>query len=664
MSNEKQKKTFSLFGKNKNRESTPKQAGKNQPNLWEKRPGIRDIVKPAAINTVVPGDLTSIGKATDYHVEVGATIEPVRYYRSFFANLSVTSTMIGMFDSLFEGDFGEADCDVVLKVKPADPDRALYDLTRAIAGLESDYQMEKDPNKRAFIWKSLEDYREQMARLRLGVEKLFFTSLQAIVSDTNYEGFKKYCNLLVKRYKGKGIYLRAADNRQREALLRMTPLDYDEEMFKDTYRGVESSNLADFFFLGKGTIQHKSGIIAGETPEGKVIMLNPWDPSLENAHIIVLGRSGSGKSYLVKGLISRATLNGIKIAGLDNGIEYKLAVEDRGGVYISLGGDSPYRLNIFDVEDEMDINGRRFINLEQSINFAQVAIRKMIETIDPTILTGRVKLAIQEHIRKLYDKIGITEDYRSLYEPDPDGLSLDGMRKKRIFTLSDFYDAIKDDEELIEAANCLKTFTRYGGVKSRSIFDGETNINFKDEQLFFISLYGLDEEIMKPIGQTIATKWLDEYFVKKQVTVPKLLVLDEFQNLLRETETAKWAEKRFREGRKDYLGVVALTQGFQTFINTPEGLACLQNAETKFILKQDKIDIDVVTDKMDLTEFEARVLVKPPEKGYFILKSGGQSSRGKLVASPEEDKLYSTDPKELALRQRAAVLKAGEGDGS
>ena len=87
---------------------------------------------------------------------------------------------------------------------------------------------------------------------------------------------------------------------------------------------------------------------------------------------------------------------------------------------------------------------------------------------DPTILTGRVKLAIQEHIRKLYDKIGITEDYRSLYEPDPDGLSLDGMRKKRIFTLSDFYDAIKDDEELIEAANCLKTFTRYGGVKSRS----------------------------------------------------------------------------------------------------------------------------------------------------------------------------------------------------
>ena len=164
---------------------------------------------------------------------------------------------------------------------------------------------------------------------------------------------------------------------------------------------------------------------------------------------------------------------------------------------------------------------------------------------------------------------------------------------------------------------------------------------------------------MKPIGQTVVTKWLNEYFVKKQVDVPKLLVLDEFQNLLLEKETAKWGEARFREGRKDFLGVVALTQGFQTFVNTPEGFSCLQNASTKFVLKQDKLDIDAVTGKIDLTEFEAQLLLKPPEKGIYVIKCGNQSSRGKLVASPSEDKLYSTDPKELALRKREAMLKEG-----
>jgi conjugal transfer ATP-binding protein TraC len=644
-----------------------KAPGKNQPNPYKDKPTTKRLVTPSMMKSVVPTDVTATGRANDYWVEVGGTVVPTRYYRSFFSALTGTTTIAGMFDQLYQGAFGEADSDVVLDIVPADPERSLYDITREIAGLESDIMTEPNPNKKAFLFKSLEDLRQQQARIRLGTEKLFFVSLQATVSSPNFEEFKKFCNSLVKRFAGKGIFLKAADNRQLDALLRLSPLQDEDTLFNDAYRTMESSNVADLFMLNSDTIRHKSGIIVGETPSGKTILYNPWHPSLENAHMVIFGQSGSGKSYLVKGILRRAALNHILVGVLDNGIEYKLAIEESGGAYMTLGADSPHKINIFDVEETLDEDGEYIVDIEESVNFAQIAIVKMIKTVDDSLINGRVLIKLQEKIRDVYNKFGINETYESLFESSTgEGkFSLTGTKRKKMPTLSDLYLLMKEDEVLKEVNEVLINFTRFGNVRSQAIFDCESTVNFKDLDIFGISLARLDEQVMKPIGKSIALKFLWEKFGKKMSDKPKMLVLDEIQELLVEKDEARWVEKAFRQARKEYLSMVGITQGFEVFVRSEEGLGIIKNASTKFMLRQEKLDIDAVAGKFDLTAREAQLLLKPPEKGFYVAKIGNESTMGKMVATAQEDYIYSTDPLELAKRKREkqrTQQETGEGN--
>lgn len=621
------------------RKKRPNPPGKDQPSIFRGAADYRDLIAPSLIRETNRGG--------DYWVEAGATSEAVRYFRSYYAALTGGTTYAGMLTPLYLADFGEADCDIALHVTPADPTRTLWELEQKIAQLEAEVGEEKNSARKQAVLNQIQELREKHGAVRMEVEKPFFVSVQTLVSSTGFETFRRFGSLLVKRFAGKGIHLRSADGRQLDALVEMSPLD--QRTVKDVFRDMESSNVADLLPLGIGGIGHKDGVVLGIDSHGGIILYDSWEPSMGNYNIVIFGRSGFGKSFLIKLLVARSIPLGIVTAVIDPEGEFENLMMGLGCPCIKLSAHSKDRVNIFDVDAEEDEDGTSRVDLDGAVQAVQAVVFKMIRIYDPNVLTGQAKVLIQEKIREVYAQKGITEAPASLYRESwtEDAIDVSG-RKKRMPTLSDLYGLMEREPGLAEVARLLKPFTGRGGIRSQAIFDCESTVDIRHVPAFAFSVADLDDDIMKPLGMFVATKWVWEVFGRDR-RVKKRIITDEAQLMMDEPETADWEENAFRRARKRNISMCAASQGFEVFLRVPQGLGVLKNASTKIMMRQEALDIAAVREKFSLSEGESAFLLSA-KRGWGIIKADTDASVFFGKAMDEERAWFSSDPNEPVLR--------------
>src|SRR5690606_7491070 len=141
----------------------------------------------------------------------------------------------------------------------------------------------------------------------------------------------------------------------------------------------------------------------------------------------------------------------------------------------------------------------------------QAVAFKMIRVYDSSALTGEVKVFIGNAIREQYKECGITEDPASLFESETREGRF-GRRRKKMPELIGLYErmAASESETIRKAAEMLKPFTRAGNMPSYAIFDSQTNVELGSTPIFGFAINRLDQEIMRPIGLFIATRWMME----------------------------------------------------------------------------------------------------------------------------------------------------------
>jgi conjugal transfer ATP-binding protein TraC len=613
----------------------------------------KDIIAPSCVKEIAPGDITVNGQADSYWVEIGDVAGASKYCRSFYANITGNTTYAGMLNSLYTIDFGETDCDIALHISPADTSKVVWQLEREIARLEADYAEEANSARRQTLLKNVHELQRRHSALTSHNEKLFFGSIQVTVTAQNQNEMKQFCNLLARRLRTKNVILKAADMRQLDAFVNATPLGGN--IPRDAYQDLESSNIADMFPFGTGGLRHQTGAILGHDPQGNIIFYNCWHPMHENYNIVIFGRSGSGKSYLVKLLSARSVLVDITTVVIDPEREYENLMVGLGCPYISLSPDSKDTLNIFDV-DLVDEDGELHADLEDAIKAVQAVVFRMIRVYDESILTGQIKVAILEKIKGVYERFGITDDPQSLYEvpTNTDIIHVSGV-KKRMPQLSDLVGLMREEPLLENVSKILATFTKEGGTPSYAVFDCQSTVEdiWKYPMIAF-SVADLDEDIMRPIGLFIATRWVWNKLSRDR-RKRKRIVVDEAQTMMDTPETAKWLEDSFRRSRKRNISMCACTQGFEVFLRVDEGMGILKNATTKILLKQEAIDIAAVREKFSLSDGEAEFLLTAP-KGWGIVKANEDASVFFGEATEREHEMFTSDPNELAL------LKRGEGN--
>jgi len=208
-------------------------------------------------------------------------------------------------------------------------------------------------------------------------------------------------------------------------------------------------------------------VILLETPSRQMVPFSPFDPTLGDANMLIMAKSGGGKTFMAQLLLLMLARIDAQISILERGDSYRPLVDLMGGRVIDVNLDGQETLNPWDLPE-----GDKMPSKEK-VAFLKNLTRHMIGDA-PGSDSTLVDNVITEAIARTYKRVGLR-----FTNPVP--------------TFSDLRDELAQwqDEEKMQraideaklAAVKLRTWTDKG-IYSR-LFDRHTNIRTDNNWLFF-----------------------------------------------------------------------------------------------------------------------------------------------------------------------------------
>ena len=132
----------------------------------------------------------------------------------------------------------------------------------------------------------------------------------------------------------------------------------------------------------------------------------------------------------------------------------------------------------------------------------------------------------------------------------------------------------------------------------------------------------------------------------------RILVVDEAWYLMRQPDSANFLVDMAKRARKYYLGVTTITQDVEDFLTMERGRAIISNSSIQILLKQAPASSELVGKVFNLSEGEKRLLLTAGV-GQGLFFAGNTHVAMRVVASPEEHGLITSNPAELLAQQQA-----------
>ena len=386
-----------------------------------------------------------------------------------------------------------------------------------------------------------------------------------------------------------------------------------------------------------------SAAILLETPSRQMVPFSPFDASLGDANMLIMAKSGGGKTFMAQLLLLMLGRMGTQISILERGDSYRPLVELMGGRVIEVNLDGNETLNPWDLPQ-----GEKAPSKEK-IAFLKNLTRHMIGDA-PGSDTKLVDNVISDAIGRTYKRVGLR-----YANPVP--------------TFSDLRDELAQwqDEEKMQrvideaklAAIKLRTWTEKG-IYSR-LFDRRSNIRTDNSWLFF-DVEGLssDAHLETAMSMLIANAMAER--ASGMTGRPSITVLDECWSLLDSPVLAPEVVQLFRTARKRNSSVWGISQTLEDFVGTPQqprlhGPGIVKNANTKLIGQQPG-DMSALESQLHLNAVTLSAIKRfsSPQKGRYaemLLVIGEKAETTqvvRLVPTPVDYWICTTYPRERAYR--------------
>ncbi|WP_063813433.1 PrgI family protein [Nocardia anaemiae] len=371
------------------------------------------------------------------------------------------------------------------------------------------------------------------------------------------------------------------------------------------------------------------GVLYGRDAASGLLFVDRFAPEAHNHNMVVLGRSGAGKSYLVKTEILRSLYRGIEQVVIDPEDEYRRLAEAVGGTHIRLGAPGE-RLNPFDLEIHTRPDGRRAAPAD-----ALTRRKLFLHTLVQVLLgdqTSAQRAALDAALAGTYAAAGITDDPATWTQAAP---TLSGLRDQldRLATPAGG-----------ELAAGLHPFV--GGGAYAGLLDGPTTTD-PEGGLVVFSLRELPEEL-KTIGTLLVLDATWRRVSNPADRRPRMITVDEAWLLMRQPAGAQFLFRAAKSFRKHWAGLTVATQDSADVLSTELGRAIVSNAATQILLRQAPQAIDEVAAAFRLSDGEQHFLLSAARGSGLLAVGGTDRAVFGSLASPTENALITTDPSELA----------------
>ena len=339
---------------------------------------------------------------------------------------------------------------VVLHVKPVDKFKAIKRIDKCIGEMETKQIL----SEKASEANSAETHRETMNALldSLQTENESLLDVTLTITAYNYlddDNYKKAVrrSIMTGNFKPSNLYGLQIEGFKSSAISPVSTL-------KNYERGINSSSLAAVFPFVRTFVMDDGGIMLGENKaNGFPFIFNMWKRGnlYQNSNGMIIGKSGSGKSFFLKSLIANEWANDTRVIILDPEAEYLTLTKNLSGNLIDVGNAKEGRINPFHIYKILTEDG---LPADPVVTFNTHL--KMLESFFKIVFVGANSdvielinnLAVEAYARKgIYETTDCTrlnaEDFplftdllavlREKNKEETDGLTLRDMRTAELY---------------------------------------------------------------------------------------------------------------------------------------------------------------------------------------------------------------------------------------
>jgi conjugal transfer ATP-binding protein TraC len=515
--------------------------------------------------------------------------------------------------------------DISMFMYPTANSDVLGDLKRKIAEMEATIASEEEQGKVVDpkVPAALEDALALQEELAKGVERFFQFSFYITISADSVNELTETHRQLQTTLASLLLTAKSATLQMEAGFKSSLPIGQDRLYLP---RNMDTTSLASTFPFTSAILTQNKGVMYGINQQnGSLIIFDRF--SMENANEIVLGKSGAGKSYLIKLEIMRQFMLGTEVIVIDPEGEYATMAGTVGGEVVSFTSNSPVKINPFDLSQLYEEG-------ENELGMKILSLHALLK-----IIMGQLNAEEDAMLDK-----ALVETYRGKgITPDP------ASQKKEPPLMEDLYKTLlgMEDRAAKELAYRLEKFIKGSAA---GIFNQPSNFDLSNPLTIF-DIKQLEEEL-RPIAMHII---LDYVWTRVKKTLKKrLLILDEAWYMMKFEDSAQFVFSIAKRARKYYLGMTTATQDVEDFLKNDYGKAVLTNSSIQMLLKQGTAEVDLVGETFFLSEGERELLLSAGiGEGLFF--AGQNHVAMKVLAAPFEHELITSNPAELMKKQNDAA---------
>ena len=445
-------------------------------------------------------------------------------------NMRVISypTVVG--DSWLAGVMSFPSTKVVVKATPMDKAKAIKAIDRSLAELRGQYMATSIDSKMI----ELQDHINTLSTLLVTLQQenetllsvnIYITAYDALMTGNdpvlseNFETMMPYVadmkKTLKRNWNEEGMKLSGMDFLQMQSFIGSQISAYDP-MLKDA-RGIPSNTIAGMFPWIFAHISDVGGIQLGSADSVPVFIdFFKRNEERVNSNMVIVGKSGSGKSYATKSLLTNLASEDAKIFILDPENEYSELAHTLHGKVINVGNATYGRLNPFHIITALDDDeagtegGGPGGSFATHLQFLEEFFRQILPDIDKDALEYLNSL-----VERVYLNYGIT--------PDTD---LSGFTADDYPIFDDLYDVILAEFERTNneyLRNLLRSLVNYiskfsTGGRNANIWNGPSTVTTEENfSVFnFQSMLANRNSTIANAQMLLVLKYIDNEIIKNR----------------------------------------------------------------------------------------------------------------------------------------------------
>ena len=515
-------------------------------------------------------------------------------------------------------------------------------LNKEIVELKQRYMDETDRTFQERIRMDYESLESFVTMLAANQSKIYdFQMHVMITADSEEELLNK--KLQVKNYleamQLKGITLRFE---QEQVLRSMLPIYGNQDVESRIGTPMPAPTMAAMYpFIFDSIKDPGLSCLFGVDFSGGVILFNQFlyqirkEHNRNNANLIVLGTSGSGKSTAAKLILRSHIRNNCQIVVIDPEGELEEMTAKYGGDFIDLGKGGEYGMVnplevVLDADDEDVANGLGYTVLTRTLQ----TIKAFMKYYDPKIEEDVLNM-FSEVVQETYRRFGIdfSTDFSEFTSEDyPTFKDVYATIRGRIASMTEQ----THEKDLLEK---LEIKVRPIVKELKYFFDGHTTINSNTSFVVFNirELMNADTNIRNALFFNIL-KYAWGLTLNKNVNT--ILEVDEAHVLLSGNNTlgADFLAQIQRRSRKYNTGTIIITQQPSDFSDPgviTQGKAIFDNASYYLIMGLKKQAVEDLSRLVDLNENEIES-IKRYTQGEALFVCGSRRVQMNVVATEFE----------------------------